>query len=152
MEAILLSWVPYRAGIFQDRKKIHYMITNKIYWRIVHRCINERPSRNNNEQALSIPSCKTDSLYPRTIKEWNTLPNCTVSALSPESFKVVASVSNISCSPSLNHLQSMEVILLSWVPYRAGIFQGRKKIHYMISNKIYWRIYAEDFMNIKKDK
>jgi hypothetical protein len=56
---------------------------------------NERPSRNNNEQALRIPSCKTtvwkDSLYPRTIKEWNTLPNCTVSALSlrlsPESFK-----------------------------------------------------------------
>ena len=52
---------------------------------------NERPSRNNNEQALRIPSCKTtvrtDSLYPRTIKEWNILPNCTVSALSPESFK-----------------------------------------------------------------
>jgi hypothetical protein len=52
---------------------------------------NERPSRNNNEQALRIPSCKTtvrkDSFYPRTIKEWNTLPNCTVSALSPESFK-----------------------------------------------------------------
>jgi hypothetical protein len=52
---------------------------------------NERPSRNNNEQALRIPSCKTtarkDSFYPRTIKEWNTLPNCTVSASSPESFK-----------------------------------------------------------------
>jgi hypothetical protein len=51
----------------------------------------ERPSRNNNEQALHIPSCKTtvhnDSFYPRTIKEWNTLPNCTVSAQSPESFK-----------------------------------------------------------------
>jgi hypothetical protein len=34
---------------------------------------NERPSRNNNEQALRIPSCKTtvrkESLYPRTIKE-----------------------------------------------------------------------------------
>ena len=43
---------------------------------------NERPSGNNNEQALRIPSCKTtarkDSFYPRTIKEWNTLPNCTV--------------------------------------------------------------------------
>ena len=52
---------------------------------------NERPSRNNNEQALCIPSSKTtarkDSFYPRTIKEWNTLPNCTVSAPSPESFK-----------------------------------------------------------------
>jgi hypothetical protein len=52
---------------------------------------NERPSRNNNEQELRIPSCKTtvrtDSFYLRTIKEWNTLPNCTVSALSPESFK-----------------------------------------------------------------
>ena len=52
---------------------------------------NEQPSRNNNEQALRIPSCKTtvrnDSFYPRTIKEWNTLPNCAVSALSPESFK-----------------------------------------------------------------
>jgi hypothetical protein len=52
---------------------------------------NERPSRNNNEQALHVPSCKTtarnDSFYPRTIKEWNTLPNCTVSVLSPESFK-----------------------------------------------------------------
>ena len=40
---------------------------------------NERPSRNNNEQALRIPSCKTtvwkDLFYPRTIKEWNTLPN-----------------------------------------------------------------------------
>ena len=51
---------------------------------------NERPSRNN-EQALRILSCKTtvrkDSFYPRTIKEWNTLPNCTVSAPSPESFK-----------------------------------------------------------------
>ena len=34
---------------------------------------NERPSRNNNEQALCIPSCKTtarkDSFYPRTIKD-----------------------------------------------------------------------------------
>jgi hypothetical protein len=52
---------------------------------------NERPSRNNNEQALHIPSCKTtarkNSFYPRTIKEWNTLPNSTVSAQSPESFK-----------------------------------------------------------------
>jgi hypothetical protein len=42
---------------------------------------NERPSRNNNEQALRIPSCKTtarkDLFYPRTIKEWNPLPNCT---------------------------------------------------------------------------
>jgi hypothetical protein len=26
---------------------------------------------------------------------------------------------------TLNHLQSMDVILLVWVPYRAGIFQGR---------------------------
>jgi hypothetical protein len=52
---------------------------------------NEQPSRNNNEQALRIPSCKTtarkDSFYPRTIKEWNTLPNYTVSAPSPASFK-----------------------------------------------------------------
>ena len=51
---------------------------------------NERPSINN-EQALRIPSCKTtarkDSFYPRTIKKWNTLPNCTVSAPSPEFFK-----------------------------------------------------------------
>ena len=37
----------------------------------------------------------------------------------------MVSVSNISCSPSLNHLQSMDVILLVWVPYRASIFQGR---------------------------
>jgi hypothetical protein len=53
---------------------------------------NERSSRNNNDQALHIPSCKTtackNSFYHRTIKEWNNLPNCTVSALSPESFKV----------------------------------------------------------------
>jgi hypothetical protein len=52
---------------------------------------NEWPSRNNNEQALHIPSCKTTArknlLYPRTIKEWNTLPNCTVSDPSPESLK-----------------------------------------------------------------
>ena len=52
---------------------------------------NDWPSRNNKEQALRIPSCKTtahkDLFYPRTIKEWNTLPNCTVSAPSPESFK-----------------------------------------------------------------
>jgi hypothetical protein len=45
---------------------------------------NERPSRNNTEQALRIPSCKTttrkDSFYHRTIKKWNTLPNCAVSA------------------------------------------------------------------------
>ena len=37
----------------------------------------------------------------------------------------MVSVSNISCSPSLNHLQLMDVILLVWVPYRAGILQGR---------------------------
>ena len=37
----------------------------------------------------------------------------------------MVSVSNISCSPSLNHLQSMDVILLVWVPYSGGIFQGR---------------------------
>jgi hypothetical protein len=38
---------------------------------------------------------------------------------------VVVSVSNISCSPSLNHLQSMDVILLVWIPYWASILQGR---------------------------
>ena len=37
----------------------------------------------------------------------------------------MVSVSNISCSPSLNHPQSMDVTLLVWVLYRAGIFQGR---------------------------
>ena len=58
---------------------------------------NERPSRNKNEQTLHIPSCKTtahkDSFYPRTIKEWNTLPNCTVC---PESWILQGS------APSLN--------------------------------------------------
>ena len=58
---------------------------------------NERPSRNNNEQALRIPSCKTtvrkDLFYPKTIKEWNTLPNCTVC---PESWILQGS------APSLN--------------------------------------------------
>ena len=51
----------------------------------------ERPSRNSNDQALQIPSCKTtarkDSFYPRTIKEWNALPNSIVSAPSPDCFK-----------------------------------------------------------------
>jgi hypothetical protein len=73
MDVILLVWVPYRAGIFQGRSYEGHV--RFFFDRFV----------------LRILSCKTtvrkDSFYPRTIKEWNTLPNCTVSALSPESLK-----------------------------------------------------------------
>ena len=50
-----------------------------------------RPSRNNNSMAMQIPSCRTtvrkESFYPRTIREWNILPEATVSSDSLESFK-----------------------------------------------------------------
>ena len=52
---------------------------------------NLRLSRNINSQAFQIPSCRTtirkESFYPRTIREWNALPESTVSAPSLESFK-----------------------------------------------------------------
>ena len=52
-----------------------------------------RPCRNNNSMAMQIPSCRTtarkESFYPRTIKEWNTLPEATVSAESLDSFKTL---------------------------------------------------------------
>jgi len=50
-----------------------------------------RPSRNNNAKALQIPSCRTlarkESFFPRTIREWNTLPTNVVEAGSAEDFK-----------------------------------------------------------------
>jgi hypothetical protein len=47
---------------------------------------------------------------------------------------VVVSVSNISYSPSLNHLQLMDVILLVWVPDSAGIFQGHQASIYQMND------------------
>ncbi len=56
-----------------------------------------RPSRNNNQMSMQIPSCRTtarkESFYPRTIREWNTLPDATVSAESVDSFKALVRLS-----------------------------------------------------------
>ena len=88
-----LEWTTLQERRKHSRLLMMYKLKNNIVrFNASSKLIpNERPSRNNNEQALLIPSCKTtarkDSFYPRTIKEWNTLPNCTVSAPSPESFK-----------------------------------------------------------------
>ena len=50
-----------------------------------------RPTRNNNCQAMQIPSCRTsirkESFYPRTIREWNALPTTALLAPSLEAFK-----------------------------------------------------------------
>ena len=52
---------------------------------------NKRAFRNSHEKAFRIPSYKTtarkESFYPKPTREWNTLPNCKVSAPSPESLK-----------------------------------------------------------------
>ena len=51
----------------------------------------DRISRNNNSKAFQIPSCRTElrkeSFFPRTIKEWNVLPESCVTAGSLETFK-----------------------------------------------------------------
>ena len=56
-----------------------------------------RPSRKNNQMSMQIPSCRTtarkESFYPRTIREWNTLPDATVSAESVDSFKALVRLS-----------------------------------------------------------
>ena len=51
----------------------------------------DRLSRNINVNGFKTPSCRTEvrkeSFYPRTIKEWNSLPHTTTSAGSLDSFK-----------------------------------------------------------------
>ena len=51
----------------------------------------QRPSRNYNTLAFSIPSCRTsirkESFYPRTTKNWNALKDASVGAPSLEAFK-----------------------------------------------------------------
>ena len=51
----------------------------------------QRPSRNCNTLAFSIPSCRTsirkESFYPRTTKDWNALKDASVGAPSLEAFK-----------------------------------------------------------------
>ena len=51
----------------------------------------DRLSRNMNANSFQLPACKTtvrkESFYPRTIKDWNTLPTSVTAAVSLESFK-----------------------------------------------------------------
>jgi hypothetical protein len=51
----------------------------------------QRPSRNCNTLAFSIPLCKTsirkESFYPKTTKDWNALKDASVGAPSLEAFK-----------------------------------------------------------------
>jgi hypothetical protein len=51
----------------------------------------QRPSRNCNILAFSIPSCRTstrkESFYPTTTKDWNALKDVSVGAQSLEAFK-----------------------------------------------------------------
>ena len=53
----------------------------------------QRRSRHMNERSFQLPSARTDSrkfsFFPRTIREWNKLPNDIVAADSLEEFKVV---------------------------------------------------------------
>jgi hypothetical protein len=48
---------------------------------------------NTNSNCFQIPSCNSttrkESFYPRTVRDWNTLPNSVTSASSVESFKRV---------------------------------------------------------------
>jgi hypothetical protein len=50
-----------------------------------------RKLRNTNSNCFQIPSCNTttrkESFYPRTIRDWNTLPNSVTTASSLKSFK-----------------------------------------------------------------
>ena len=50
-----------------------------------------RKLRNTNSNCFQLPSCNTttrkESFYPRTIQEWNTLPNSVTAASSLESLK-----------------------------------------------------------------
>ena len=51
----------------------------------------DRISRNMNKNSFQIPSCNTttrkESFYPRTIRDWNNLPDSVTSASSLDSFK-----------------------------------------------------------------
>ena len=53
----------------------------------------QRPSRNCNTLAFSIPSCRTsirkESFYPRTTKDWNALKDASVGAPSLEAVSAV---------------------------------------------------------------
>jgi hypothetical protein len=60
----------------------------------------QRPSRNCNTLAFSIPSCRTsirkESFYPRTTKDWNALKDASVGAPSLEAFKACL-ILTVSC-------------------------------------------------------
>ena len=51
----------------------------------------DRLSRHTNAHSFQIPSCKTsirkESFYPKTIKDWNNLPDQVTAAESLDSFK-----------------------------------------------------------------
>jgi hypothetical protein len=51
----------------------------------------DRISRNNNTKAYQIPSCRTEirkeSYFPRTIRDWNALPDNCVTIGNLETFK-----------------------------------------------------------------
>ena len=73
-----------------------YKIKNKeVYIEADHKLIpTNRKLRNTNSNCFQLPSCNTTTrkesflgFYPRTIRDWNTLPNSVTAASSLESLK-----------------------------------------------------------------
>ena len=60
-----------------------------------HIAFNPRPSRNRNSKSICVYSCNSDifknSFFPRTILDWNTLPEPTVLCKSLETFRTAIS-------------------------------------------------------------
>jgi len=61
---------------------------------VIHKLIPlDRISRNTGTNSFQIPQCNTttskESFYPKTIRDWNTLPSSVTSVSSLESFKQI---------------------------------------------------------------
>ena len=89
-----LKWTP-----LEDRRKHARLLM--LYYTIRNQEVNisashtltssDRISRNTGTNFFQIPQCNTttrkESFYPKTIRDWNTLPSSVISASSLESFK-----------------------------------------------------------------
>ena len=88
-----LEWKPLKNRRKQARLTMMYKLTfGLVNIQCENKLVpNQRHSRNNNSLSYQVRSCRTsvrkESYYPRTIREWNTLPTSTVSAESLEVFK-----------------------------------------------------------------
>ena len=104
-----LKWTPLEDGTKNARILMLYKIRNQeVNISTSHKLIpTDRISRNTNTNSFQIPQCNTtirkESFYPRTIRDWNTLPSSVTSVSSLESFMRLLTNNLVNSSLVLNH-------------------------------------------------